>query len=199
MNVKEAIQSRHATKFFDPDFVMPERDEKALFDLAMLAPTSFNLQNWRFVHVKDRDLRLRMREISMNQVQVSDASMLLLICADLTCHEDAAPLWVDAPQPVQDVLVPKIRPFYEGKDWMIRDEAMRSAGIAAQTLMLAAESMGYSSCPMIGFDLDEMAKLIHLPEDHVICMMLAIGKSAQEPFSKPGMRKPEDVIIKDRF
>ena len=53
--------------------------------------------------------------------------------------------------------MPAIDQYYRGKDQVQRDEAMRSCGIAAQTLMLAAKSMGYDSCPMDGFDFDEVA------------------------------------------
>lgn len=66
--------------------------------------------------------------------------------------------------------------FYEGKKQLQRDEAMRSCGIAAQTLMLAAKSMGYDSNPLIGFDPEKVAELINLPEDHVISLMLVVGK-----------------------
>jgi nitroreductase len=57
-----------------------------------------------------------------------------------------------------------------------RDDAQRSIGMAMQTLMLAAKSMGYESCPMIGFDIEKVAELINLPEDHVMGPMVAIGK-----------------------
>jgi nitroreductase len=53
---------------------------------------------------------------------------------------------------------------------------MRSYGIIAQTIMLAAKSLGYDSCPMDGFDFEKVAQLIRLPDDHVIAMFVAIGK-----------------------
>ena len=63
---------------------------------------------------------------------------------------------------------------------------MRSCGIAGQTIMLAAEAMEYDSCPMIGFDASAVAKLINLPEDHVIGFMIAVGKTVKPPWPKPG-------------
>ncbi len=69
-----------------------------------------------------------------------------------------------------------MQPFYEGQDRLQRDEAMRSCGIAGQTIMLAAKDMGYDSCPMIGFDIEAVGKLIRLPEDHVIGFMITVGK-----------------------
>ena len=76
---------------------------------------------------------------------------------------------------------------------------MRSIGIAMQTLMLAAKSIGYDSCPMIGFDIDEVAKLVHLPDDHVMGPMVAIGKGTKEAWPKPGQLPLEEIILEDSF
>jgi nitroreductase len=67
-------------------------------------------------------------------------------------------------------------PFHEGREQLQRDEAMRSIGMAMQTLMLAAKGMGYDSCPMIGYDFDAVAEVINLPEDHVIGPIVVVGK-----------------------
>jgi nitroreductase len=71
--------------------------------------------------------------------------------------------------------------------------------MAMQTIMLAAKSMGYDSCPMIGFDFEKVAELIRLPSDHVIGPMIAIGKGTQEPWPKPGQLGLDEVVIHDRF
>jgi nitroreductase len=76
---------------------------------------------------------------------------------------------------------------------------MRSCGIAAQTLMLSAKSLGYDSCPMDGFNFDEVAKLIKLPEDHVIAMFVAIGKSTKEAWERPGQLALKDVVVNNKF
>ncbi len=76
---------------------------------------------------------------------------------------------------------------------------MRSCGIAAQTLMLAAKSLGYDSCPMDGFDFEEVAKLINLPDDHVLTMFVAIGKGIKEPWDRPGQLSLDNVVVKNFF
>ena len=88
--------------------------------------------------------------------------------------------------PYAKFMLPEIVKYYEGKPQVERDEAFRSAGIVAQTLMLTAESMGYHSCPMDGFDFDAVGELINLPDDHVIVMFVAIGKKTKEAWPKPG-------------
>jgi len=96
-------------------------------------------------------------------------------------------------------MLPAIDAYYRGRDQVQRDEAMRSCGIVAQTLMLAAKSMGYDSCPMDGFDFDKVAELIHLPDDHVIAMFVTIGKGTQEAWPRGGQLDLDEVVIENRF
>lgn len=200
MDTKQAIRERRAVKHYDPDFEMPEDEKQELLDLALQAPTSFNIQNWRFVLVEDKEARNQVREAAWDQAQVTDASLLFVMCADVkSWDKDPERYWKNAPKEAQDILVPMIKPFYEGKEWLQRDEAMRSVGIVAQTIMLAAKSMGYDSCPMIGFDQDKVAELVNLPEDHVVCMLLVVGKATKGAWPKPGQLPLEDVLIKNAF
>jgi nitroreductase len=200
VDVFEAIEQRRAIKHYDPEHVMTEEEETRLLSHAMLAPTAFNIQNWRFVVVKDKALRQQIRAVSWDQAQVTDASILVILCSDNKAWtRDPARYWVNAPQPVQDFLVPAIDQYYEGREQVQRDEGMRSCGIAAQTLMLAAKAMGYDSCPMDGFDYAEVGKLIHLPDDHEIAMFVTIGKATQPSWPRPGQLPAGDVVIQDRF
>ena len=177
MHTLDAIRARRAIKHFDATHAMSGEEQRTLLELAMQSPTAFNLQHWRFVVIDDAQLRKSLRAIAWDQTQLTDASMLLILCADLSSWEKQPDrFWKNAPQPVQDILVPAIDGYYRDRAQTQRDEAMRSCGIAAQTIMLAAKAMGYDSCPMDGFDFDVAAKLIQLPRDHVITMMIAIGK-----------------------
>lgn len=200
MNTFEAIKNRRAVKHYDPEFIMPENDEAQLKELLRQSPTSFNLQNWRFVLVKDTALREDLCEAAWNQQQVLDASLVFVLCADLKAwNKTPERYWEDAPKEAQDILVPMIKPFYEGKEWQQRDEAMRSIGIAAQTLMLGAKAMGYDTCPMIGFDGEKVGQLINLPEDHMVGMIITLGKATKPAWNKPGHLPDEEVFFEDQF
>lgn len=200
MNTFEAIQSRRAVKHYDPAHKFTDEEERKLFEFAILSPTSFNMQNWRFVVVKDPELRAKIRAVSMDQAQVTDASLLILVTADLKAWEKSPErYWKNAPQEVSDLLVGWMGPFYEGKDQLQRDEAMRSCGIAAQTIMLSAKAMGFDSCPMIGFDSEQVAQLINLPTDHAIGLMITVGKKTQDVWPKPGQLRLDEVMVTDRF
>ncbi|RME25232.1 MAG: nitroreductase family protein, partial [Candidatus Zixiibacteriota bacterium] len=159
MDTFEAIRARRAVKQFDPEYKLSDEQVTQLFELAVQSPTAFNIQNWRIVNVTDPDLRKQIRAVAWDQAQVTDASLLLILCADLKAWEkEPLRYWRNAPEPVQKFMIPAIDKYYRGRDQVQRDEAMRSCGIMAQTLMLAAKSMGLESCPMDGFDFDAVAK-----------------------------------------
>ncbi len=200
MTTFEAIASRRAIKHFDPDHRLTEAEIRQLFEAAMQAPTAFNIQHWRFVAVTDPDVRKQIRAAAWDQAQVTESSLLIVMCADQAAWKKDTPrYWKNAAQPVQDFLVPAILQYYEGRDQVQRDECMRSTGLAGMTLMLAAKAMGYDSCPMDGFDFDAVGKIINLPEDHVISFMIAIGKGTQPAWPKPGQLSYDEVVIADRF
>ncbi len=200
MNTFDAIRERRSVKHYDPNRKLSDEEIEKLMSLAVLSPTSFNMQNWRFVLVKDPEIRKKICAASWDQDQVTDSSLLLVLCADLkSWKKNPAQYWKDAPKEAQDFLVPAMGMFYEGKDQLQRDEAMRSCGIAAQTLMLAAKSMGYDSNPMIGFDPEKVAELINLPEDHVISMMLVVGKQIKPAMPRGGQLPLDKIVFTDKF
>ncbi|MGC6425075.1 MAG: nitroreductase family protein [Lentimonas sp.] len=199
MDTTTAIQQRRSVKHYDPEHKMAEEEIQALLELTLLSPTSFNMQNWRFVVVTDQKKKEAIRAAAWNQAQVSEASITLLLCANLKAHEGGERYWANAPQPVQDMLVPMIEPFYKDKPELQRDEAMRSVGIAAQTIMLAAKSMGYDSCPMIGFDPETVGEIIELPQDHVIGMMITIGKALKDAGTRGGQLDFDEVVFRNSF
>lgn len=200
MNTLEAIRARRAVKHYDPEFTIPEAQIAELKGLIRQAPTSFNIQNWRFVFVNDKALRAEIRAVGWDQAQMTEASHLIVLCADVQAWaKEPGRYWEDAPKEAQDFLVPAIGDFYGGREWQQRDEAMRSVGIAAQTIMLAVKAMGYDSCPMIGFDADAVGKLINLPDDHVVGMMIAVGKAKTPAQSTGGYLPDDEVFFEDKF
>ncbi|AFZ54457.1 nitroreductase family protein [Cyanobacterium aponinum UTEX 3222] len=201
MNTLEAIYQRRSVKAFDPNHKITPEEEKQLLEATIQAPTSFNIQHWRFVILRDPQLRQKIRqEYGNNQAQMTDASLLILFTADVKAWEkNPSRYWQNAPKEVADLLVNWIAPFHEGREWLQRDEAQRSIGMAMQNLMLAAKEMGYDSCPMIGFDIEKVAELVNLPKDYVIGPMVAIGKKIKEPWPKPGQIPLEDLIVENSF
>jgi len=201
MDTFDAIYQRRAIKAFDPEHRLTGEEETKLLEAAIQSPTSFNIQHWRFVILRDPELRRKIRtEFGNDQAQMTDASLLVLLTADTRAWaKNPERYWKNAPQEVADLLVGWMGPFHEGREWLQRDEAQRSIGMAMQTLMLAAKDMGYDSCPMIGFDIEGVAELIRLPDDHVMGPMVAIGKGTKAPWPKPGQLPLSELVVEDGF
>ncbi|EIK54560.1 nitroreductase [Stutzerimonas stutzeri TS44] len=200
MTIEDAIQSRRAIKAYDTDFQLSRAEKDELLRLALHAPSAFNLQHVRLVEVSDPALRAQIREVGWNQAQMTEASMLVLVCAKLDSWEaDVRRVWDGAPEPVQDYMAGAIDSYYRGKPQVQRDETMRSCGLLAQTLMLAARGKGLDSCPMDGFDFDAVARLIKLPANHVIGLMVAVGKRTVEPKPRVGKLPFDELVLRDRF
>ena len=200
MDVFEAIEKRRAIKNFDPNHVMSRQEIDKILSAAILSPTSYNIQNWRFVIITDKDTKAKIRAASWNQAQVSDASVVIVLCADLLAwKKDPARYWKNAPKSAQDYLVPAIIETYEGNESFQREEAIRSCGMAAQTIMLASSGMNYDSCPMIGFVPEEVAKIINLPSDHTIVMMVVVGKALKPANPRGGQLPLGEVSVNEHF
>jgi len=200
MDIIDAINNRRSVKHFDPDHKMEQVEIDKLLQLAKLSPTAFNQQNYRFVLAEDPALRRSIREAASDQAQVTDASLLIVLCADYKAwKKNPARYWANAPTEVQEYMLSSIDAYYRNRDHYQRDEAMRSCGMAAQTIMLAALSMGYDTCPMDGFDFDAVAGLINLPEDHVITMFVVVGKALTPARARPSQLPLNDIVIHNHF
>jgi len=200
MDTFEAIKSRRSIKSFDKNHKMSKDDITKLLELAVLSPTSYNIQNWRFVIVTDQTIKDKLSELSHGQPQVSEASLVIVLCADLNSWDkEPERYWASLPEEPRNSLVNSIRNSYNGKSEQQRDEAMRSCGMVAQTIMLAAKSVGYDTCPMKGFDYDAVGKMINLPDDHIISMMVVVGKKTKDASARGGQLPLSEIVFENNF
>lgn len=200
MQVHQAIETRRSVKQYDPSHKMSEEEIQKLLSLALLSPTSFNIQNWRFLVITDPEIRSQIKSAAWGQAQVTDSSILILVCADLKAwaHEPER-YWKNAPKETQEMIVPMIGKFYENQTQLQRDEAMRSIGISAQTIMLAAKEMGYDSCPMIGFDPSIVGEIVNLPPSYVLGMMISVGKALAPAKPRAGQLAYSEIVFREKF
>ncbi|NER52265.1 MAG: nitroreductase family protein [Symploca sp. SIO1A3] len=201
MDILDAVYQRRAVKHFDPNHQITAEEEQKLLEATIQAPTSFNIQHWRLVILRDPKLRQKIRkEYGNDQAQMTDASLLILFTADMKAwQKEPQRYWQNAPEAVAELILGWMGPFHEGREWLQRDEAQRSIGMAMQTLMLSAKAMGYDSCPMIGFDLAQVAELVKLPDDNVIGPMVAVGKKVKDAWPKPGQLPLSELVVENSF
>jgi nitroreductase len=200
MDVFEAIETRRAIKKFDSTYKMSSEDVQKLMEHVILAPTSYNQQNWRFVYVTDQDVKEKISVAARGQAQPKDGSLVVVLCGDMTAWK-TEPLryWKNHPTEKQETVKASLERKYDGNPQNQRDEAVRSCGMAAQTIMLAARQMGLDSCPMVGFEYDDLAKVINLPDEHLIVMMVVVGKRAEDASQRGGQLPLDHVAFENSF
>ena len=200
MDTFEAINTRRAIKKFDNKHKMTSEQVRSLMELVILSPTSYNQQNWRFITVTDQTIKEQISKAARGQNQPSDGSLVIILCGNMNAwKQDPLRYWknstTDKQEHVKNALITK----YADNSQNQRDEAIRSCGFAGQTIMLAAKQMGLDSCPMVGFEYDELAKIINLPEDHLIVLMIVVGKAAEPASPRGGQLPLDEVVFENKF
>lgn len=200
-NFFDLVRDRRAIKDFDDSHVMPEEDLNKIITAAHFTPTAFNIQNYRFVAVQDKTFRHsdEFKGACWNQDKVATCSTLIVLCANKDAWKTPKKYWQSVNEEVQNNMAGAIDGYYNGKDRVQLDEGHRSCGMAGMTIMLAAQALGYETCPMDGFDYDAVGKLINLPDDHIISFMIAVGKRTKEPFPRPTMLDRDEIFIREKF
>ncbi|WP_428035287.1 nitroreductase family protein [Amphritea sp.] len=200
MDLFTAIEARRAIKHYSSNETVSEADFERIMQAVLLSPTSYNIQHWRFVRVTDPQQRSRIQAAAWGQTQITEAAELIILCADTQAWRDNPQrYWANTSAEVQAVMLPMLQAFYEGKDQLQRDEALRSSGMAAQTLMLAAKALGYDTCPMIGFDSEQVARIINLPAGHLISMIITLGKADRPANPRAGQLPLEAVLLENSY
>src|SRR5262245_24568611 len=179
--VIDSIVSRSATKYYDPAVTLSDDQIRELVRIGTTAPTSFHLQNWRFIAVRSPEAKTRLRPIAWNQPAVTDAAVTFIVCGQLAdssvIPERLAPLVEAGIMPAK--MVPEweipARDLYMEYPQRQRDEAVRSGTFGAAAMIYAARSLGMGSTPMIGFDADAVHREFALAKDEVPVMLLSIG------------------------
>ncbi len=194
MEFPDIVRRRHSVKSFDPDKSISDAELKELFDEVVLSPSSFNLQHWTFIAVKDSALKKKLKEAAWGQSQMEDCSVAVLVCGKLDAYKDAPDIYKDTPGGIQVKMLPKIQNFYEGKPQTQRDEAIRSASLAAMTLMYGATSRGWATCPMIGFDQEAASRLLNLTSNLIPVMFVVLGHQTDESRPRSYRHPVEDVV-----
>ncbi|WP_280190825.1 nitroreductase family protein [Delftia sp. PS-11] len=183
-DVSETIKSRTSANHYDPARKLSDEALAQLIELATCAPSAFNAQNWKFVAVRSDEAQTRLLPLAYNQPKVLDAAVTFIVCGTLQPHL-ALP---GALQPAVDVGILDEATFngwvgaangmYKDNATLQRDEAVRSAAMAAMTLMLAAQGKGMVSYPMIGFDAVGVADAFALQANEIPVMLLTVGYAA---------------------
>lgn len=199
--IQKAIESRVSINHFDPERAVSDEAIESLVAQATRAPTAYNFQNWRFIAVRSPEAKARLKALAYGQQKVQDASVVFIICGTLAAHEQLAQVLkpsVDAgiiEQHVAEAWVSRAAGAHANNPTLQRDEAIRSASLAAMTLMLAAEGMGLVSGAMTGFDMEGLARELRLASSEVPAIVVTIGYPVTGNWPQK-LRRPISEVLK---
>jgi nitroreductase len=201
----DVLTKRTAAEHFDSAASISDSEIRGLIEEASQAPSSFNIQHWRFIAVTDPEIRQRLKSatIESNQRRVADAPVTFLVLGDLQGHKRLGEILDETvkagllSREVADVWIAMAIQMY-GNPLAARDEAIRSASLAAMTLMLAAGDHGYVSCP-IGFDPIRANNILGISDRYVPVMMLAVGRPSLGNTARRPRLSVDDILAFNHF
>ena len=187
----DIVYNRRSIRKFDTSVKIPREEMLEILDKTVTAPSSVNMQPWRFVVVDSEEGKDKLKPfVSYNSVQNETSSAMVLIFADLKSQERAEEIYGKAvtqgkmPDEVKEKQLSSIVPMYENAPFEVMNEIVHiDSSLAAMQLMLVARSYGYDTNAIGGYKKDGLAKAFGLDEDrHVPILIIAIGKADEEGF-----------------
>jgi nitroreductase len=196
----EIITQRVSSNHFDPAFRIDDATIRELISYASEAPSAYNLQNWRFIAVRSSERKQDLMALAYGQEKVANAAVTFIVCGVLEPHRGlraAMQGFHEDGHIDQDFLeewIEEAAAAYEDEPGVQRDEAIRSASLAAMNLMIAAQAMGLASGPMIGFDAEAVSVAFNLGPIEIPVMLVAVGRAAPGNWPRK-RRRPVDQVL----
>jgi nitroreductase len=167
----DVIKNRCSIRSFRKKPVEEEKIKKIL-EAAAFAPSAGNTQEWRFIKIKNQKSKIKIAEAALGQMFIAKAPIVIVLCADLL----------------------EIEMAYGNRG--VEVYSLLDCGMAAQNLMLSATALGLGTCPVGGFDEEEVRKILSLPENVKPFLIIPIGYPAEKPIKRPRKSLGEIIINK---
>ncbi len=208
MDFKDILIKRRAINFFDPDRDVEESLLKAVVEDAAKAPSSYNLQPWKLMVLRDHDKKTKLQALAFDQPKVSEAPVTLIILADRDGwkaeNSTLGSVFKDfvasgKMQPEQKEWFTGVtQGLYGGSAESSQAFANKNAGLFCMSLMYAASAHGLETHPMDGFDHDGVKKAFNIPDNYWIPMLIAVGylKPGVEVYPKGWRQSYDEMVIK---
>ncbi|MDP4096004.1 nitroreductase family protein [Paenibacillus sp. P96] len=196
------ISERHAVKKYETGFQMPEEDLQTILKAASEAPSAWNLQHWRFLVIESEADKQKLLPVAYNQIQTAESSLTIAVLGDLEANRNTV-IFDQAVEAgllkseIRDAMVGQINGAYQSPQ-AARDSAIMNASLAAQNIMLAAKSLGYDTCPMVGFSPEKLIQEFNIPDRFLPVMLITVGK-AKEPARPSGRLPLSETVVRGGF
>jgi len=159
MDLYEAIKERRSIRSYKGEDI-PEDVLGRVLDAARCAPSANNIQPWKFIIVKDKDLRGRVAECCWNQRFIAEAPVVIVACGLPTTSKIGG---------------------YQSSVYV-------DVAIAVDHLTLAARAEGLGTCWIGAFDNAKLKQLLNIPKEVNVVVVTPLGYP-KGPFGRMGYRK----------
>lgn len=171
-----SIENRRSVRKYKKKDI-PDETVMALLESGRLAPSGSNTQPWRFIIVRDPDIKKKIVEADHNQRWMLSAPVFLVCVADLCCRiSNTDDIYVDEDSPLPELKL------------IIRDTA-----IAIENILLEAEELGLGACWTAWFNQKDMRECLGIPTDKYVCGVVTVGYSDEH--GAPQKRKSLDSLV----
>ncbi|UVI29304.1 nitroreductase family protein [Paenibacillus spongiae] len=196
----KVVEGRRSVRSYEPADISKEV-LKEILETATLAPSSSNMQPWRFLvaHDKESKSKLESAVLDFNKQRVAEASVGIVVLGDLKGYEKAEDIYSQAvkagymTEEFKAQFVQNSLNLYGSLPQdKLKEIALVDGGLVSMQLMLAARAKGYDTLPMGGYDPVKLKELFGISDQYVPVMVIALGKAAQE--GRPTTRLPIDKV-----
>lgn len=193
-------KERRSVRQYNPDFVISDEDIREILEVAIQAPSSSNIQPWRFLVIKDQQSKQELLPIANNQQQIVNASVVIAVLADIEGYKRAEEVYGEMvtrgimKQEIKETYVNSIVHNYGNlPSEKALKVAMIDGGLVSMQIMLAAKAKGLDTVPMGGYDEAKFVEAFNVPQNLKPVMLISLGEGVKAGFEK--VRLPLDSIL----
>lgn len=204
MNFEQLVKKRRATHHFDPNFKLSDEVFKKLIEVVRFSPSGYNAQPWKFILIRESEALKKISKIAFNQTHLIEAGNVIVVIGHTKIVDDPDALlkdWVKYGYCTEHKVSTYKHTFTKHRtEGRLKQMALRNASIGATTLLYAAEDMGLSTCPMMGFSQPQLVDFLEIPDDYIPILLVPIGKGIPEK-ERPQLPRKEvdDLIFFEKF
>ncbi|WP_168123697.1 nitroreductase family protein [Paenibacillus sp. HB172176] len=195
----DVLYGRHSVRKYDSSVSISEEEIREMIEIATRAPSSSNMQPWRFLVITDQETKQKLVPVAFNQQQVAEASAIVIVLGDLEMYKKSEEIY-DASfkagfmsEEVKNNMTANSLKMYPSLPAeRLKEIVVFDTGLVAMQLMLTARAKGYDTVPMGGYNRDQVIEMFGIPPQYLPTLMLPIGKAATPGHMTP--RLPVDEI-----
>lgn len=187
--LEQVMKSRKSVRVYDPTYKIDKQELEEILGVATSAPSSSNLQSWRFIVIQDQEIKKELRAIGNNQAQIEDSSVIIAVLGDTEAYRNVEDIYKQnvslgyMDQSIADRTINNTQNLYPNlPKHTLAQIASYDAGLISMQILLLAKERGYDSVVMGGFDKLAFAKRFELPENEFPITLIAIGKAVEPAF-----------------